>query len=260
MNEKDLSEQGININPSELDFLLPVINPTKLPPDQTQTMKPLQALSSLNIQHMMSTERTLNNVKDILETASSSQMNNPKLLARISSSQKEKQLKSNERPNDLFSTSNSKIKNSTQAKINLKQALVRNAKINTTKSSKVHPKQAYYNIYDVDKPVTIKRVQKHEEPLSKDKQEILNNTLAVYGLRLDPKGKNVILKDIEKHSGSIGSKNGKGREELKEHKGINEMTTIKATGKKSGKQFKMKNVDTIKSLWSILQNVSKKWK
>lgn len=262
VNEEDLADRGININPSELDILLPVINPTKLPPDlhvQAETLKPLEPLSSRDIRYIMSTDNTLSNIKHVLNKSSSSQTNKPKLLTRISSSPKKEQLKSKGQPKDLYSKAsiNSKT-NISQAKINLKQPLVRYT--NTTKEHKLHPKQAYYNIYDVDKPVTINRVQKHEETLSKDKQEILNNTLAAYGLRLDPKGQNVILHDTEEHSGSMRNENGIGKKEIKGRKGIDTKIARKAKGKKHEKHFKRKNVDTIKSLWSILQNVSQKWK
>ena len=263
VNEEDLADRGININPSELDILLPVINPTKLPPDlhvQAETLKPLEPLSSRDIRYIMSTDNTLSNIKHVLNKSSSSQTNKPKLLTRISSSPKKEQLKSKGQPKDLYSKAsiNSKTNNISQAKINLKQPLVRYT--NTTKEHKLHPKQAYYNIYDVDKPVTINRVQKHEETLSKEKQEILNNTLAAYGLRLDPKGQNVILHDTEEHSGSMRNENGIGKKEIKGRKGIDKKIARKAKEKKHEKHFKRKNVDAIKSLWSILQNVSQKWK
>ena len=250
VNEKDLTDQGININPSELDILLPVINPTQRPTHtQTPTLKTLKPFFTSN--HIPETS-ILNTIKDMLETGSVSKENKPKHLARIDSSQK--------RPNSKLRAQDLHSNNTTQAKMNLKQTLVRSIKTNTTKNDKLHPKQPYYNVYDADKPVTIKIVEKHEEVLPKDKQESLNNTLAVYGLRLDPKGKNVILQDSEDHSGTARSKNGIGNEKMKEQEGINVKIAKKEKGKKPLKHSKIKNVDTIKSLWSILQSVSKKWK
>ena len=216
VNEKELTDQGININPSELDILLPVINRTQRP---THTQTPtLKTLKPFFMPSHMSETSILNTIKDMLETGSVSKKNKPKHLARIDSSQKRPNSKL--RPQDLYSKTN----NTTQAKMNLKQTLVRFTATKTTKNDKLHPKQPYYNVYDADKPVTIKRVEKHKEVLPKDEQESLNNTLAVYGLRLDPKGKNVILKDSEEHSGTTRSKNGIGNEKMKEHEGINVKT------------------------------------
>ena len=246
VNEKDLTDQGININPSELDILLPVINPTQRPTPTLKTLKPFFT------PNYMPEASIFNTIKDMLETGSVSKKNKPKHLARIDSSQKPPNSKL--RPQDLHSN------NTTQAKMNLKQKLVRFSNTNTTKNDKLHPKQPYYNVYDADKPVTIKIAEKHEEVLPKDKQESLNNTLAVYGLRLDPKGKYVILQDSADHSGTARSKNGIGNEKMKEQEGINVKIAKKEKGKKPLKHSKIKNVDTIKSLWSILQSVSKKWK
>ena len=190
----------------------------------------------------------------MLETGSVFKKNKPKHLARIDSSQTRPNSKL--RPQDLYL----KVNNTTEAKMNLKQTLVRFTRTNRTNNDILKPGQRYYNVYDADKPVTIKRVEKHEEVLPKDKQESLNNTLAVYGLRLDPKGENVILHDSEERSGTARSKNGIGNEKMKEHKGINVKIAKKEKDKKALKHSKIKNVDIIKSLWSILQSVSKKWK
>jgi hypothetical protein len=217
-----------------LDFLSPVISPTKSSP----TLKRLKPVFNPNPKPETS---VLNTIRHILETESVFKNNNPQHVARIDSSQKSKP----------------QLSSSTQAKMNPKQVLA--SYTNTTKNHTLHPKHPYYNIYDADKPVTIKRIQKEEENLPKDKQETLNNTLAVYGLRLDPKGKNVILKDNEEHSGTLKGKHGI-EEEIKENEGGNVKITRKNKEKESEKHFKTKNVDTIKSLWSILQNVSNKWK
>ena len=234
---------------------MPVVNPTKRPihvdTQQTQTFKPLLSNSDHKIKNIMNADSILNKIKNLLGVSSSLQKE-----TAINYRQKETLLKSNSQSKDSKlegRAEDNQTKSVLQAKIKVKQPLLRHG--NTTQG---YLKEPYYNIYDVDKPVTIKKVQKHEEILSKDKQEILNNTLAVYGLRLDPKGHKVILQDTEEQSWSMKKKGTE--KDNKGHKQRVENMRLKAKERKSERHFQRKNMDTMKSLWSILKNVSKKWK
>ena len=109
--------------------------------------------------------------------------------------------------------------------------------------------------------MTIKKAKKHQPSLTKAKQEILNNTLSYYDLRLDAKGKTIILKDDQQKplGESKVQRNNKQEEnrekfkvvedEIKERKKFSQDPT-----KKADKQ------DPMKSLWDIVKSVSRKWK
>ena len=262
VNEKDLADQGININPSELDFLLPVINPTTRPMlsgSQAQTSRPL---ANSKIQELKTTDRTLNIIKNLLGISSSFQKNNQNFQATtIKPLEKDRLLESKVEAEHLRSNAAVKDNGASQAKVNQKQPMSKYIYIETTKPFKEHElpsKQEYHNIYDLDIPVTIKRVQKNKEILPKEKQEVLNNTLALYGLRLDPKGQNVILQDAKEHRDSTKSKNRTEMKEMKGHKGIHKKIVL-GTKEKNPERHFTKNEDTIQSLWNILHNVLIKW-
>lgn len=262
MNEKDLADRGINVNPSELDFLLPVINPTKRPmlsDPQAHTSRPL---ANNKIQEIKTTDGTLNIIKNLLGIGSSSLKNNQKLQAKtIKPPEKGGLLEIKVEDEHVNSKAAVKNKSTSQAKDNQKQPKSEYIYIETTKpfkEHKLHSKQQYHNIYDLDTPVTIKRVQKNEEILSKEKQETLNNTLAVYGLHLDPKGRKVILQDAKEHPAPTRSKNRTEGKEVKGDKAKHKKIAVRTKEQKSARHFK-KNVDTIQSLWDILHNVSMKW-
>ena len=113
----------------------------------------------------------------------------------------------------------------------------------------------------MDQPVTIKKANKHQPSLTKAKQEILNKTLSYYDLRLDAKGKTIILKDDQQKplGESKVQRNNKQEEnreklkvvddEIKQRENFSQDPT-----KKAYKQ------DPMKSLWDIVKSVSRKWK
>ena len=265
MNEKDLADRGIDINPSELDFLSPVINPTKRPMSPHFHAQTFTPLADGKIQEIMPAHKTLDIIKNLLGISSSFQKNYQKHQATTATppGKDERLLETKAKAKYFHSKADVKTNSTSQEKFNQNRPMSTYIHIDSTnpKEHKFRPKQEYHNIYDLDRPVKIKRVQKYEEFLPKEKQEVLNNTLAVYGLRLDPKGQNVILQDPEEHPTSLKSKNRIEGKEMKGHKGIHKKIAMKKTKEKMhGKHFKKKNVDTIKSLWNILNNVLMKWK
>ena len=267
VNEKDLTDRGININPSELDILLPVVNPTKSPilklNTQSKTLETRQPFPSGEIENeILQMENAVNKISDSTETSSLARTDNTNITrAKINSSQKKTSAKEGYKLKMfemvLKSGSNSLTKMNSPTKNSTVIGYVTNSKTNELQP---HPKQVnYYNIYDVDKPVKIRRIQKHEPILTQEKQQILNDTLAVYGMHLDSQGENVILHDTRDNSGFNSSKIQTHKQGAKKPKTIYTKMGNKEKGTMAKTYFKRKNVDTIKSLWNILKNVSEKW-
>lgn len=123
--------------------------------------------------------------------------------------------------------------------------------------------EAFYNIYDLDKPVTVKQRNNPQLVMTKEKKEILNRTLSVHGLKLDPKGEKIILMDNERLTAKTKKQTEKREKEnhkSREHERIKQKKADVSDSLRKHPIGKAEKQDPIKSLWDILKTVSRRWK